>query len=93
MTVVPYKGVDIFNEDGTYRKEDDVVQGRSFSSNLSKLVKHMDKLENLQQCKPPSPVMAHISLTNACNLTSSFCCFANRDISDKMPTELSIIHN
>ena len=33
MTVVPYKGVDIFNEDGTYRKEDDVVQGRSFSSN------------------------------------------------------------
>ena len=87
MTVVPYKGVDIFNEDGTYRKEDDVVQGRSFSSNLSKLVKHMDKLENLQQGKPPSPVMAHISLTNACNLTCSFCCFANRDISDKMPTE------
>ena len=47
----------------------------------------MDKLENLQQGKPPSPVMAHISLTNACNLTCSFCCFANRDISEKMPTE------
>ena len=31
--------------------------------------------------------MAHISLTNACNLTCSFCCFANRDISEKMPTE------
>ena len=26
MTVLPYKGVSIFNEDGTYRKEDDVVQ-------------------------------------------------------------------
>ena len=87
MSVIPYKGVDIFNENGTYRKEDDVVQGRSFSSNLSKLVKHMDKLTALQQGKPPSPVMAHISLTNACNLTCSFCCFANRDISDKMPTE------
>ncbi len=87
MTVVPYKGVEIFNEDGTFKKEDDVVQGRSFSSNLTKMMKHMDKLENIQQGKPPSPIMAHISLTNACNLTCSFCCFANRDISEKMPTE------
>ena len=84
---VPYKGVPIFNPDGTFRKEDDVVQGRSFSSNLTKMLKHMDKLEAIQQGKPPSPVMAHISLTNACNLTCSFCCFANRDISEKMPTE------
>ena len=84
---VPYKGVPIFNEDGTFRKEDDIVQGRSFSSNLTKMLKHMDKLEAIQQGKPRSPVMAHISLTNACNLTCSFCCFANRDISEKMPTE------
>ena len=84
---VPYTGVPIFNDDGTFRKEDDVVQGRSFSSNLTKMLKHMDKLEAIQQGKPPSPVMAHISLTNASNLTSSFCCFANRDISEKMPTE------
>ena len=87
MTVIPYKGVEVFNQDGTFRKEDDVVQGRSFSSNLTKMMKHMDKLEAIQQGKPPSPVMAHISLTNACNLTCSFCCFANRDISEKMPTE------
>jgi len=85
---VPYTGVPIFNPDGTFRKEDDVVQGRSFSSNLTKMLKHMDKLEAIQQGKPPSPVMAHISLTNACNLTCSFCCFANRDISEKMPTEM-----
>ena len=84
---VPYKGVPVFNPDGTFRKEDDIVQGRSFSSNLTKMLKHMDKLEAIQQGKPPSPVMAHISLTNACNLTCSFCCFANRDISEKMPTE------
>ena len=69
MTAVPYKGVEIFNKDGTFRKEDDVVQGRSYSSNLSKLVKHMDKLQDLQQGKPASPVMAHISLTNSCNIT------------------------
>ena len=87
MTVIPYKGVEVFNEDGTFRKEDDVVQGRSFSSNLTKMMKHMNKLEDIQQGNPPSPIMAHISLTNACNLTCSFCCFANRDISDKMPTE------
>ena len=71
LMTVPYKGVPIFNPDGTFRKEDDVVQGRSFSSNLTKMLKHMDKLEAIQQGKPPSPVMAHISLTNACNLT---CC-------------------
>ena len=87
MTVLPYKGVSIFNEDGTYRKEDDVVQGRSYSSNLTKLLKQLPKLDNLQKGKPPSPVMAHMSITNYCNLTCSFCCFANRDISEKMPTE------
>ena len=65
MTVIPYKGVQVFNEDGTFRKEDDVVQGRSFSSNLTKMVKHMDKLEAIQQGKPPSPVIisASTSLT------------------------------
>ena len=87
MTTVPYKGTPIFNEDGTFRKEDDVVQGRSYSSNLTKLLKQLPKLQNLQEGKKASPVMAHISLTNACNLTCSFCCFANRDISEKMPTE------
>ena len=87
MTILPYKGTNIFNSDRTFRKKDDVVQGRSFSSNSTKLLKHLDKLKNLQDGNPISPVMAHISLTNACNLTCSFCCFANRDISEKMPTE------
>ena len=36
LMTVPYKGVPIFNKDGTFRKEDDIVQGRSFSSNLTK---------------------------------------------------------
>ena len=71
MTVLPYKGVSIFNEDGTYRKEDDVVQGRSYSSNLTKLLKQLPKLQNMQEGKPASPVMAHMSITNYCNLTCS----------------------
>ena len=86
MTAVPYKGVEIFNKDGTFRKEDDVVQGEVTAVIFLNLLS-MDKLQDLQQGKPASPVMAHISLTNACNLTCSFCCFANRDISEKMPTE------
>lgn len=64
----------------------DKVEGKSFSSNTTKLLKHLDKLQNLQDGKPPSPVMAHISLINACNLTCSFCCFANRDMTDRLPT-------
>jgi len=63
------------------------VQGRSFTSNSVKLLKHMDKLKNLQDGNPPSPVMVHISLINACNLTCSFCCFANRDLTDILPLE------
>ena len=93
MTVLPYSGVPIFNEDGTFRKEDDVVQGRSYSSNLTKLLKQLPKLENLQKGKPPSPVMAHISLTNYCNLTCSFCCFAksaNPGDPDSSPVSIKI---
>src|SRR6056300_1617432 len=82
-----YNGEAIFNEDGSIRKIQEGEDGRSYSSNLAKLLKQLPKLQNLQEGKPPSPVMAHISLTNACNLTCSFCCFANRDISEKMPTE------
>ena len=63
------------------------VEGKSFSSNTTKLLKHLDKLKNIQDGLPPSPVMAHISLINACNLTCSFCCFANRDLTDRLPTE------
>lgn len=62
------------------------TEGRSFTSNHVKLLKHLDKLKRIQEGKSPSPVMAHISLINACNLTCSFCCFANRDLSDRLPT-------
>lgn len=60
------------------------VEGRSFTSNHVKLLKHLDKLKLIQDNEPPSPVMVHISLINACNLTCSFCCFANRDLSDRL---------
>lgn len=63
------------------------IEGKSFSSNVAKLLKHLDKLKSIQEGKQPSPVMAHISLINACNLTCSFCCFANRDMTDRLPTE------
>lgn len=82
-----YHGEYVFNEDKTFKKNKNGVEGRSFSSNVTKLLKHLDKLDDLQKGNPPSPIMAHISLTNACNLTCSFCCFANRDISEKLPTE------
>ena len=73
LMTVPYKGVPICNSDGTFRKEDDVVQGRSFSSNLTKMLKHMDKLEAIQQGKPPSPVMAIVILRPVTRSPSSVC--------------------
>jgi organic radical activating enzyme len=63
------------------------TEGRSFTSNHVKLLKHLDKLKTIQEGKSPSPVMVHISLINACNLTCSFCCFANRDLTDRLATD------
>ena len=63
------------------------MTGKSYTSNHVKLLKHMGKLTRLQDGLSPQPVMAHISLINACNLTCSFCCFANRDMSDRLPKE------
>ena len=56
---------------------DNQIKGRSFSSNHAKLLKHMDRLIDLQEGKRPRPVMFHMSPCNPCNLTCSFCCFAN----------------
>jgi organic radical activating enzyme len=63
------------------------VEGRTYTSNTTKLLKHLDKLKIIQEGKPPSPIMAHISIINACNLTCSFCCFANRDLTERLSKE------
>ena len=54
-----------------------MVQGKTYTSNLSKLLKHLDVLQGMQNNKI-SPIMVHMALTNVCNLNCSFCCFANR---------------
>jgi hypothetical protein len=63
------------------------VQGRTFTSNTSKLLKHLDKIKLLQEKQRPSPVMFHISIANPCNLTCSFCCFANRTLKEMLTFE------
>jgi len=63
------------------------VQGRTFTSNTSKLLKHLDKIKLLQDGKRPSPVMFHLSIANPCNLTCSFCCFANRTLKEMLTLE------
>lgn len=63
------------------------VQGRSYTSNTAKLLKHMDKLQIIQNGGTPSPVMFHLSPINACNLTCSFCCFANRNLKQMLSLE------
>ena len=63
------------------------VQGRSFTSNTAKLLKHLNKLKVLQDGGTPSPVMLHVSPCNPCNLTCSFCCFANRSMKEMLTLE------
>jgi len=63
------------------------TQGKSFTSNTAKLLKHLDKLKVIQDGGTPSPVMVHISPCNPCNLTCSFCCFANRAMKEMLTLE------
>lgn len=52
--------------------------GYSYTSNTVKLLKHMDKLQELQKGRS-SPIMVHMAVTNKCNLNCIHCCFKNRD--------------
>jgi len=63
------------------------VVGQSFTSNHVKLLKHLDKLKIMQDGGTPSPVMVHMSPCNPCNLTCSFCCFANRAMKEMLTIE------
>ncbi len=67
--------------------EKEPVEGRTYTSNVSKLLKHLDKIKLLQDGKRPSPVMFHMSPCNPCNLTCSFCCFANRTLKEMLTYE------
>ena len=67
--------------------EESKVQGRTYTSNSVKLLKHLDKLKDIQDGKPQSPVMIHILPYNPCNLTCSFCCFANRAMKESLPLD------
>ena len=60
------------------------VQGRSYTSNTTKLLKHLDRLKDIQDGKRPRPIMVHMSPCNPCNLTCSFCCFANRAMGEML---------
>jgi 2-iminoacetate synthase ThiH len=66
------------------KPKEEKVQGRSYTSNATKLLKHLDRLEIIQKGGRPKPVMFHMSPANPCNLTCSFCCFANRSMKEML---------
>jgi len=60
-----------------------MVQGRTYTSNTTKLLKHMDVLQGMQNGKI-SPIMLLLAPTNKCNINCSFCCYANRDRKEEL---------
>lgn len=68
-------------------KQTEKVQGRSYTSNTTKLLKHLDRLQSIQNGERPKPIMVHMSPCNPCNLTCSFCCFANRAMGEMLTLE------
>ena len=63
------------------------VNGKNFTSNLTRLLKHLDRLGGIQREEPVAPVMMHLSLTNKCNLNCTYCCYGDRDLAEELPQE------
>ena len=60
----------------------------SYTSNVAKLLKHLDKLQNLQNGMV-SPVMVHAIPTHKCQLNCVHCCFKNKEDKNRdMPLEV-----
>lgn len=62
------------------------VDGKQYTSNVSKLLHRVDKLKDLQQGKS-SPIMIHIAPTANCNLKCTYCCYANRTKGESLSKE------
>lgn len=57
---------------------------QTFTSNSAKLLKHPEKLARILRGETPSPITIHMALTNVCDLTCTFCCYANRKFSARL---------
>jgi len=55
-----------------------ILNKYSITSNDTKLYKHLDRLQLLQQ-GIASPILLVVSPTNQCNLNCDYCCFSERD--------------
>jgi MoaA/NifB/PqqE/SkfB family radical SAM enzyme len=60
-----------------------MVDGKQFTSNTSKLVQHLDKLQGLKN-GVISPVMVHVAPVNVCNLDCPYCCYGGRTLGDSL---------
>jgi MoaA/NifB/PqqE/SkfB family radical SAM enzyme len=63
-----------------------MIDGRNYTSNTRKVLKHLDKLKDIQDGKPVGPVMIHLALTNKCNLNCSYCCYGGRNKAEELTT-------
>lgn len=61
-----------------------MIDGRNYTSNTRKVLKHLDKLKDIQEGKPVGPVMIHLALTNKCNLNCSYCCYGGRNKAEEL---------
>jgi MoaA/NifB/PqqE/SkfB family radical SAM enzyme len=59
------------------------MDGRSYTSNTAKLLKHLPKLMGMQLGEV-RPVMVHIAPTNICNLECTYCCYGGRNLGDQL---------
>lgn len=63
---------------------------KTITSNNTKLLKHLDKLKDIQDGRPVSPVMVHLALTDKCNLNCDYCCYGGRDKSLELSVDKAI---
>jgi MoaA/NifB/PqqE/SkfB family radical SAM enzyme len=60
------------------------MDGRSYTSNTAKLLKHLPMLHEMQRTGKVQPVMIHLALTNRCNLECRYCSYGGRELADSL---------
>jgi len=65
------------------------IAALSVTANETKLFKHLDSLQSLQNGKP-KPVLLCVASTNRCNLSCPHCCFADRDKEQELDPSLLV---
>lgn len=63
------------------------MDGRNYTSNTAKLLKHLPMLHAMQTAKKVQPVMIHLAPLNGCQISCKYCCYGSRSLKQSLTWE------